>query len=147
MIVAKPGPLRDGIQALKCEKQDMDKAMAYQWYVVLMDLASVEQNVSNGCSIVAMSGTGKDLAYGFTRMRDYNGHLTFQPRLPKELKAPRPPLSIKSRALDVATNSESATYTLRVGPELVVSHWGEKVTLAEDVPISTLSFYSLPSSA
>jgi alpha,alpha-trehalose phosphorylase len=114
----------------------MDKAMEYGRYAVLMDLADVGQNVSDGCHIASMGGTWMVLVYGFAGMRDYDGHLTFRPRLPKELKSLRFPLSIKSRTLDVAIDRESATYTLRAGPELVISHWDERVTLAEGVPIS-----------
>ncbi|MBC8264246.1 MAG: glycoside hydrolase family 65 protein [Anaerolineales bacterium] len=114
----------------------MDKAMEYGRYAVLMDLADVGQNVSDGCHIASMGGTWMVLVYGFAGMRDYDGHLTFRPRLPKELKALRFPLSIKGRTLDVAIDRESATYTLRAGPELVISHWDEEVTLAEGTPIS-----------
>lgn len=114
----------------------MDKAMEYGRYAVLMDLADVGQNVSDGCHIASMGGTWMVLVYGFAGMRDYDGHLTFRPRLPKELKALRFPLSIKGRTLDVAIDRESATYMLRAGPELVISHWDEEVTLAEGTPIS-----------
>jgi alpha,alpha-trehalose phosphorylase len=114
----------------------LDKAMEYGRYAVLMDLADVGQNVSDGCHIASMGGTWMVLVYGFAGMRDYDGHLSFRPRLPKELKALRFPLSIKGRTLDVAIERESATYTLRAGPELVIRHWDEKVTLAEGVPIS-----------
>jgi alpha,alpha-trehalose phosphorylase len=114
----------------------MDKAMEYGRYAVLMDLADVGQNVSDGCHIASMGGTWMVLVYGFAGMRDYDGHLSFRPRLPKELKALRFPLSVKGRTLDVAIERESATYTLHAGPGLVIRHWDEQVTLAEGVPIS-----------
>jgi alpha,alpha-trehalose phosphorylase len=114
----------------------MDKAIQYGRYALLMDLADVGQNVSDGCHIASMGGTWMVLVYGFAGMRDYDGHLSFRPRLPKELKALRFPLSIQGRTLDVAIDKESATYTLRAGPELVISHWDEQLTLAEGAPIS-----------
>jgi alpha,alpha-trehalose phosphorylase len=114
----------------------MDKAVEYGRYALLMDLADVGQNVKDGCHIASMGGTWMVLVYGFAGMRDYDGHLSFRPRLPDELKALRFPLSIQGRTLDVAVDRESATYTLREGPELVISHWGEQLTLGEGVPIS-----------
>jgi alpha,alpha-trehalose phosphorylase len=114
----------------------MDKAMEYGRYAVLMDLADVGQNVSDGCHIASMGGTWMVLVYGFAGMRDYDGHLSFRPRLPKELKALRFQLSIQGRTLDVAIERESATYTLRAGPDLVIRHWDEEVALAEGMPLS-----------
>jgi alpha,alpha-trehalose phosphorylase len=114
----------------------MDKAMEYGRYAMLMDLADVGQNVSDGCHIASMGGTWMVLVYGFAGMRDYDGQLTFRPRLPKELRALRFPLSVRGRTLEVAVDTESATYTLRVGPQLVIRHWDERITLAEGVSIS-----------
>jgi alpha,alpha-trehalose phosphorylase len=113
----------------------MDKAMEYGRYALLMDLADVGHNVSDGCHIASMGGTWMVLVHGFAGMRDYDGHLTFRPRLPKELKALRFPLRIKGRTLDVAIDRESATYTLRAGPELVIGHGDQEVTLLEGVSV------------
>jgi alpha,alpha-trehalose phosphorylase len=113
----------------------MDKAMEYGRYAVLMDLADVGQNVSDGCHIASMGGTWMVLVYGFAGMRDYDGRLSFRPKLPRELKALRFPLSIKGQTVDVAIDRESTTYTLRAGPELVISHWDQDVTLAEGVSV------------
>jgi alpha,alpha-trehalose phosphorylase len=114
----------------------MDKAMEYGRYAVLMDLADVGHNVSDGCHIASMGGTWMVLVYGFAGMRDYDGVLSFHPRLPKEVKALRFPLTLQGRTLDVAIDKESATYTLRAGPELTILHCGKKITLAEGLPIS-----------
>jgi alpha,alpha-trehalose phosphorylase len=113
-----------------------DKAMEYGRYAVLMDLADVGQNVSDGCHIASMGGTWMVLVYGFAGMRDHDGHLTFRPRLPKELKSLRFPLKIQGRTLEVAIDGETATYTLQAGRELGITHWGEHVKLSEGVPIS-----------
>ena len=91
----------------------MDKAMTYGRYAVLMDLADVGHNVKDGCHIASMGGTWMVLVYGFAGMRDYNGKLSFRPRLPKELQALRFPLRIQGRALDVAIDNDSVTYTIR----------------------------------
>jgi alpha,alpha-trehalose phosphorylase len=113
----------------------MDKAMEYGRYAVLMDLADVGHNVSDGCHIASMGGTWMTMVYGFAGMRDFDGHLTFRPRLPAELSQLRFPLKIRGQTLDVAIDRRTATYTLREGTELTVSHGDESVSLAPGTPV------------
>jgi alpha,alpha-trehalose phosphorylase len=114
----------------------MDKAMEYGRYAVLMDLADVGHNVSDGCHIASMGGTWMVLVYGFAGMRDFDGHLSFRPRLPEELTRLRFPLTIGGRTLDVAIEPGAATYTLRDGADLTISHFDEEVTLTEGVAVT-----------
>ncbi len=114
----------------------MAKATEYGRYAVLMDLADVGHNVSDGCHIASMGGTWMVVVYGFAGMRDFDGHLTFRPRMPKELKSIRFPLTVRGQRLDVAIDHDSATYTLQEGTELLIEHFDEKVVLAPGVPVT-----------
>ncbi len=114
----------------------MDKAMEYGRYAVLMDLADVGQNVSDGCHIASMGGTWMVLVYGMAGMRDFDGNLSFRPRLPKELTRLQFPLTIRGRRLHVAIEDATATYTLRDGDGLVISHYDETISLEPDTPVA-----------
>ena len=63
----------------------MEKADAYGTLARLMDLANVGGNLKGGCHIGSMGGTWMMLTYGFGRLRDHDGTLSFWPRrAPKE---------------------------------------------------------------
>ncbi len=113
----------------------MDKAMEYGRYAVLMDLADVGHNVSDGCHIASMGGTWMVLVYGMAGMRDFDGNLSFRPRLPKQLTRLQFPLTIRKQRLQVTIDDASATYTLDDGDRLVISHYGETINLEPDTPV------------
>ena len=112
-----------------------NKAIEYARYAALMDLADVGHNVSDGCHIASMGGTWMVLVYGLAGMRDFDGHLTFRPRLPAELKNLRFPLTIRGQTLEVAIDRDSATYTLREGTELVINHFEDEIMLVPGEPV------------
>ena len=114
----------------------LDKAMEYGRYAVLMDLADVGHNVSDGCHIASMGGTWMVLVYGLAGMRDFDGHLTFRPRLPRQLTRLQFPLTIGDCRLEVTIDGDAATYTLREGTSLVLTHYEETITLEPGVPVS-----------
>jgi alpha,alpha-trehalose phosphorylase len=114
----------------------MDKAMEYGRYAVLMDLADVGHNVSDGCHIASMGGTWMVMVYGFAGMRDFDGQVRFRPRLPDELTRLQFPLTIRGQIVDVAIDHDSAAYTLREGTELTIGHFDEDVTLLPGVPVA-----------
>jgi alpha,alpha-trehalose phosphorylase len=114
----------------------LDKAMEYGRYAVLMDLADVGHNVSDGCHIASMGGTWMVLVYGLAGMRDFDGQLTFRPRLPRELTRLHFPLTIRDCRLEVTIEGDAATYTLREGTSLVLTHYEETITLEHGVPVS-----------
>jgi alpha,alpha-trehalose phosphorylase len=114
----------------------MDKATDYGRYAILMDLADVGHNVSDGCHIASMGGTWMVMVYGFAGMRDFDGQLTFRPRLPRELKRLRFPLTIQGQRLEVAIEDGVTTYTLGEGTDRVITHYDEPITLQPGMPES-----------
>ena len=75
------------------------------------------------------------LIYGFGGLRDYDGRISFRPRLPPELKALRFPLTIRGRRLKVEIDHDSTTYRLIEGDELRVWHDGEEIALTAAAPV------------
>ncbi len=125
-----------GIQSVVAsEIENMEKAIEYGRYAVLMDLADVGGNVSDGCHIAAMGATWMVFVYGFAGMRDYHGCITFNPRIPRNLERLRFPLTIQGKMLEVDINQESVTYTLREGDELVIHHKDREIKLSQGNPV------------
>ena len=76
------------------------------------------------------------LVYGFGGMRDYDGHLSFDPRLPEPWQQLRFPLTIQGQVLDVEVAKETVTYRLREGSNLVIRHQDEEVSLTVGVAVT-----------
>lgn len=128
--------LSAGIQAIiAAEIGDLDQALKYSHYAVLMDLADIGGNVKDGCHIASMGGTWMVVVYGFAGMRDYAGQLSFDPHLPKQMNRLQFPLSIRGQVLEVTLKQESATYLLREGTELVITHQHEEIHLKLGSPM------------
>jgi alpha,alpha-trehalose phosphorylase len=114
----------------------LDKAIEYSRYAALMDLADVGGNVKDGCHIASMGGTWMAIVYGWAGMRDYDGMLSFRPKVPKQMEKLRFPLTVRGQILDVDITHEAATYMLREGEGLSIEHNGEEVRLSRGVPVS-----------
>ena len=117
------------------EVGEFDKAVTYMRAALLMDLADVGGNVTDGCHIASMGGTWMALVYGFGGLRDYDGMLSFRPQRPPAARSSlRFSLTYRGRALEVEIAPDSTTYTMCVGDELVFRHEGEVVTLTHANP-------------
>jgi alpha,alpha-trehalose phosphorylase len=101
-----------------------------------MDLEDIAGNVKDGCHIASMGGSWMVSVYGFGGMRDYNGHLSFNPKLPRQLERLRFPLTIQGQDLQVDIAQDAVTYLLRTGSELAITHQDEDVNLAVGVPVT-----------
>jgi alpha,alpha-trehalose phosphorylase len=128
-----------GIQSIiACEIGYMRKATEYARYAILMDLHDVAGNVRDGCHIASMGATWMVMVYGFGGMRDYNGVLSFKPKLPHRVERLSFPLTVRGNRLQVDIGRENVTYTLSEGDERSIRHWEEKVDLSRDRPIRSL---------
>jgi alpha,alpha-trehalose phosphorylase len=117
------------------EVGEFDKAVTYMRAALLMDLADVGGNVTDGCHIASMGGTWMAFVYGFGGLRDYDGMLSFRPQRPPEARSSlRFSLTYRGRALEVEIAPDSTTYTMREGDELVFRHEDEVVTLTHANP-------------
>jgi alpha,alpha-trehalose phosphorylase len=112
-----------------------------------MDLADIGANVEHGCHIASMGGTWMALINGFAGMRDYDGEISFHPAFDSRLKAIRFSLLIRGRRLRVEIDQETrrATYLLANGPDLEITHCGNRITLSEGTP-ATLDIIERPAS-
>jgi len=114
----------------------VEKALEYARYAILMDLADIGGNVKHGAHIASIGGTWMAVVYGVAGMRDTNGRISFNPKLPERLERVRFSLTIRGQELVVDVTKEKVTYLLQGGSILTVTHQGKDVELAVGVPFS-----------
>lgn len=119
-----------GIQAIvAAEINNDEKAQEYGRYAVLMDLADVGGNSSQGCHIASIGAAWMVLVYGYAGMRDYGGSLSFNPKLPDRCTRFRFRLNIKKSFMEVELLPEHVIYRLLQGSDLSFHHNKKKVDL------------------
>jgi alpha,alpha-trehalose phosphorylase len=101
-----------------------------------MDLDDVNGNVRDGVHTAAMAGTWISIVYGFAGMRDHDGALSFNPRLPGPWERLLFRIQFRGRLLEVETTRETATYRLREGEPMDISHRGREIRLQPGSPVS-----------
>jgi alpha,alpha-trehalose phosphorylase len=69
-------------------------------------------------------------------MRDTNGRISFNPRLPERLGRVRFSLTIRGQELVVDLTQETVTYLLQKGSTLTIAHQGRDVELSVNSPFS-----------
>ena len=112
------------------------KALEYFQYALLMDLADVAGNVVDGVHVASVGGVWMTLVYGFGGLRDYNGELSFDPRLPRPWERLRFPLRFHDRRLLIDLTHDTFTFEMVSGEgELTIDVRGTSVTLREGEPV------------
>ena len=108
---------------------EMDMALEYLRSAAVMDLGDVAGNVVDGAHLASIGGTWMALVYGFGGLRDYDGRISFSPRLPVAWTFLRFALTIRGQILDVDMRQGKTTYLLREGAGLTIAHQGRDVAL------------------
>lgn len=101
-----------------------------------MDLDDLEHNTRDGLHIASLAGAWIVAVAGFGGMRDHDGSLAFAPRLPPALGRLAFRLCFRDRRLLVEVRPGQATYSLRSGRALQITHHGERVTLVGGQPVT-----------
>ena len=112
-----------------------EKAVEYFDYALLMDLADVAGNVVDGAHVASTGGVWMCLTYGFGGMRDYDGNLSFDPRLPTRWGRLRFPLRFHERRLLVDITHDEFALTVLDGDPLSVTVRGKEYTASTAEPL------------
>jgi alpha,alpha-trehalose phosphorylase len=112
-------------------------ACAYLDVALLMDLADVGGNVSDGVHIASAAGGWMALVFGFGGVRDFDGQLTIDPRLPQRFRSLRYSLRFRDRQLRVRLTHDGETYSLDEGEPLEILIRGRRHVVAVDTPVRT----------
>ncbi len=99
-----------------------------------MDLEDVEESVKYGCHIASFGGSWMFCVYGLAGMRDLDGNLSFNPKLPRQVRRLHFPLTIRGQVLEVTVEQDSFTFHLREGSQLRITCQGQEIDLTRGSP-------------
>jgi alpha,alpha-trehalose phosphorylase len=112
-----------------------DKALEYFQYALLMDLANVAGNVVDGVHVASVGGVWMTLVYGFGGLRDFDGELSFDPRLPRGWEALRFRLRFHDRQIAIDLDHERFRFELLEGEPLTITVRDRELSLEVDAPL------------
>ncbi|SNU01480.1 alpha,alpha-trehalose phosphorylase [Ruaniaceae bacterium KH17] len=104
-----------------------DLAMTYFMSGLYVDLADLHRNASDGVHIASAGGVWNALVYGFAGMRDHDGKITFDPRLPEEWNGLRFPIRIRDSRIRVHLTAGTIEFTLEEGEPRTVFVRGQEI--------------------
>jgi len=119
----------------------LELAHDYLAEAALMDLEDKARNTRDGLHMASLAGAWTALVEGLGGMRAERGCLKFAPRLPAGLSRLTFRVKYRGSCLVVRTDGRTATYRIRAGAPLEISHHGEIIEVAEEpveLPIEPL---------
>jgi alpha,alpha-trehalose phosphorylase len=120
---------------LAAEVGHLELAYDYLCESALMDLADLQHNTRDGLHIASLAGSWIGAVAGFGGMRDHDGALSFAPRLPHALSRLTFRLCFRGRRLLVEVDQQHASYSVRQGPKLEITHHGTGATVDTQQPL------------
>jgi alpha,alpha-trehalose phosphorylase len=124
-------------QAVMCaEVGHLELAHDYLYEAALIDLRDLQHNTRDGLHVASLAGAWTALVAGFGGLRDDDGELALDPQLPDGISRLRFRLRWKSFRLTVDADHDEVTYTLRDGPDhmLTIRHACERLDLHTGAP-------------
>jgi alpha,alpha-trehalose phosphorylase len=112
-----------------------DAACRYFDYALLVDLCDVQGNVSDGAHVASAAGAWMAMVFGFGGVRDFDGVLTIEPRLPARWDSLAFSLRFHGRQLRIHLTHDHETYRLDDGDPLEVIVRGRRCVLCRDQPL------------
>ena len=111
--------LSASIQSIVAAEIGDDRAATrYFDFALLMDLADVAGNVSDGVHVASSAGVWMALVFGFGGIRDYDGALSIDPRLPHRWRSLSIPIRFQDRQLRITLTHDEERYALEDGAPL-----------------------------
>ena len=137
-ITTGDSSLSASIQSIVASEIGEEQAACdYLDHAVLVDLADVAGNVSDGVHIASAAGSWMALVFGFGGVRDFDGRLTIDPRLPQRFRSLGFGLRFHDRQLRVRLTHEDESFWLDEGDplEIVVRGQAHLLTVGEAVRV------------
>jgi alpha,alpha-trehalose phosphorylase len=120
---------------MAAEVGQLELAYAYLRECALIDIEDLATNTREGLHMAALAGTWIATVAGFGGLRDHGGDIAFSPRLPAALSRLVFRLCIRGSRVSVEVDRKHATYSVLAGDPLSLSHFGEPIHVARDVPV------------
>ncbi len=109
-----------------------DMAVSYFLDGLFVDLANLHGNSRDGVHVAAAGGVWNALVYGFVGMRDYHGHLSFDPRLPEDWERIGFQLKIADSQLRIELTAKAISFEVLSGDSLALSVRGRQVNIGTE---------------
>jgi alpha,alpha-trehalose phosphorylase len=122
---------------LAAEVGQLELAHEYLGEAALMDLRDLEHNTRDGVHVASLAGSWLALVCGFGGMRDFDGALSFAPRLPRQITKLSFSVGWRGATVRVTTTGERARYTIENAPDdgLALTHHGHPFVLTAAQPV------------
>jgi alpha,alpha-trehalose phosphorylase len=124
---------------MAAETGHLELAHDYLGEAALMDLHDLHRNARDGVHVASLAGSWIALVAGLGGMRDFNGQLSFAPRLPSRINNLEFSLLWRGLRLRVNVTAGEVTYSLRNGggsARLVIQHHGKDVEITQVKPVT-----------
>lgn len=119
---------------LAAEVGYQDLAHEYFEHAIFVDLGDLHRNASDGVHVASAGGVWTALVCGFGGMRDYNGELSFDPRLPVDWPELSYPLRWQGSVLQITLTRDDLVVEVREGEPVDFSVRGTAYTAAAGSP-------------
>jgi alpha,alpha-trehalose phosphorylase len=123
------------------------KALEYFEYALMMDLADIAGNVSDGVHVASTGGVWMALTHGFGGLRDFDGFLSFDPHLPRGWDRLSFPIRFRDRQMRITLTHQEERYEVEEGEPLELTIRGEAHRLEEGRPLVLGPTQSRPEAA
>jgi len=135
-ITVRDSSLSAATQAvMAAETGHLDLAYDYLRETSLVDLKDLHDTTANGLHLAALAGGWSALVAGFGGFRAGDGAVAFSPRLPQAITRLAFHLQYRGRCVGVEVLPSEATYVLRSGLPLEVTHHGQPLVVTDE-PVS-----------
>ena len=127
-----------------------EDALRYFDAASTVDLDDLHGNTKDGIHVASCGGTWLALVAGFGGLRDFDGEVRFDPKLPAEWERLRFRVEVRGQRIEVDMTHAATTYRLLEGAGLMIEHRGEALRLRPDVPVlrpATAEPEALPAAA
>ena len=111
-----------------------DQARDYFLDALAVDLVDSHGNTADGIHVASAGGTWLALIAGFAGLRDSDGEVHFNPRLPEGWSRMRFRVQVRGQLIEVDMTPGETSYRLIEGRGLLVHHAGEELRLTPGEP-------------
>lgn len=112
-----------------------DMAMQYFLTGLYVDLADIHANARDGVHIASTGGVWNALIFGFAGMRDYQGHISFDPRLPEDWEDMRFPIQVRGSLVRVLLQPDAITFDVESGDAVELEVRGSLIRVEPGEPV------------
>ncbi|MBS1698307.1 MAG: glycoside hydrolase family 65 protein [Actinobacteria bacterium] len=119
---------------LAAEVGYQDLAHEYFEHAIYVDLADLHRNASDGVHVASAGGVWTALVCGFGGMRDHDGELSFDPRLPTDWPELSYPLQWHGSQLQITLTARRLLVEVRSGDPVSFTVRGAAYTASAEAP-------------